>query len=69
MLWSGIKTTADREMRRGEEEENYPRLYKLCKSGNGTKISDEKWRSAKTKHLKNKKSQKGTVKSTRGMNA
>ena len=31
------------------------RLYSSFKSGNGTKISDKKWRSAKTKYLKNKK--------------
>ena len=31
------------------------RLCKSRKSGNGTKISDVKWRSAKTKYLKNKK--------------
>ena len=29
-------------------------LYKLHKSENGTKISDEKWHSAKTKYLENK---------------
>ena len=29
--------------------------YKLHESGNGTKISDEKWCSAKTKYLENKK--------------
>ena len=30
-------------------------LYKLCESGNGTKISDKKWCSAKIKYLENKK--------------
>ena len=32
-----------------------PRLHKLHESGNRTEISDEKWRSAKTKYLENKK--------------
>ena len=32
----------------------YQQLYKLHKSENGTKISDEKWHSAKTKYLENK---------------
>ena len=30
-------------------------LYKLLESGNGAKISDAKWCSAKTKYLDNKK--------------
>ena len=34
---------------------NTARLYKLHESGNGTKISVEKWRSAKTKYLESKK--------------
>ena len=32
----------------------YARLYKLLESGNGTKISDEKWRLVKSKYLENK---------------
>ena len=31
------------------------RLYKLLEFGNGTKISDEKWRPVKNKYLENKK--------------
>ena len=31
------------------------RLYKSLESGNGTKISDKKWRSVKPKYLENKK--------------
>ena len=45
------------------------RLYKSLESGNGTKISDEKWRLVKLKYLENKKWWKGAVKSTRIMNA
>ena len=47
-----------------DTKNDYTRLYKLQKSGNGTKISDEKWRSAKTKYL-----EMGTVKCTGIMNA
>ena len=32
-----------------------PRLYKSLESGNGSKISDEKSRSVKSKYLDNKK--------------
>ena len=38
---------------------------KSLESGNGTKISDEKWYLVKLKYLENKKRYKGTVKSTR----
>ena len=31
------------------------RLYKTPESGNGTKMSDEKWRSANSRYLENKK--------------
>ena len=44
------------------------RLYKSLESGNGTKISDEKWRLVKLRYLENKKWWKGTVKNTRIMN-
>ena len=44
-------------------------LYKSLKSGNGTKISDEKWCLIKPRYLENKNWQKGTVKSTRTMSA
>ena len=45
-------------------------LYKLLESGNGTKISDEKWHSAKTRYLKRKNDKRVLyVKGTRIMNA
>ena len=47
-----------------DDDVYFSRLYKSPESGNETKISDKKWRSAKTKYIKNKKWEKSTVKST-----
>ena len=34
---------------------SFARLYKTPESGNGTKMSDEKWRSANSRYLENEK--------------
>ena len=59
----------DTEFKKISDMNLFTRLYKLVESGNRTKISDEKWRSVKSKYLENEKWQKGIVKSTRIMNA